>query len=645
MNKNSTKSRLFLLLRVLVLMSVLLLLNSIARLLLYVFNYNLFDIKFSQFLYYFFAGLRFDLYSLFFANSLFLFLFFLPQANFHKGYYKKILFYLALLPNLLIILPNIIDAFYYPFIFRRSSYDTILMIFNLKNEMSSLWLDFLRDFWLAIVLIIVFCFLLIIILKKFFKYKSYKNKGVQAYFQSSFIFIFILFISFISIRGGFQRRPISLVTASKYAQSNHTPLVLNSSFSIIRTWNKIGLVKKTFFKNENELEKHFQAYKNYNKSSFKKKNIVIIILESFSCEHLSSLNTDNPIDKNKNFAPFLDSLIYESYFCSNAFANGKRSIEGIPAILSSIPTLMYSPFILSPYINNNFPSIASLLKKESYYSIFYHGGHNGTMNFDAYVKLAGFEKYSGKNEYPNPEHFDGNWGIRDEEYLQFIVEDISKIQQTFIAAIFTLSSHHPYTVPEKYKNTLPDGPLKIHKSIAYADMALKKFFETASTKEWYNNTLFVICSDHSSEPYLNYYKSPAGLFSIPILFYEPGSNLKGKYTKTCQQIDIMPSILDYIAYPHKFFSFGSSIFDSLNNNIAISFSNNNYQIISDSTIMTFNDDKPIKLWNYKNDWTGENNLIEDENYQNKKDSLYLFYKAFIQFYNNSLIDNSIKQIP
>lgn len=646
MKKKIIKSQLSLLMRVFVLMAILLFIYSLARILIFIFNYNLFDITYSQFFFYYFTGLRFDLSSLCFANFLFLLLFFLPQKFFHKQYYKKILFTTAFVFNIVILIPSIIDAFYYPFVFRRTSYDTLLMLVKMKSEMKNLWLDFIVDFWEAIVLFIVFCVILILVLKKFFKYKTFENRGVKSYLQSSAIFILVLFCSFILMRGGFERRPISLVTAAKYAPTNHSPIVLNSAFSIIRTWNKIGLERKTFFENENELNKYFQGYKSYEKEKFNKKNIVIIILESFSCEHLSSLNPENPLDKNKNFAPFLDSLIYESYFCSNAFANGKRSIEGIPAILSSVPTLMGTPFILSPYINNNIPSIASLLKEEGYYSVFYHGGHHGTMNFDAYAELAKFDKYSGRDEYPYPEHFDGHWGIRDEEYLQFIAEELSKNEQAFIATIFTLSSHHPYTVPEKYENVLPDGPLEIHKSIAYADLALKKFFETASTKEWYNNTLFVICADHSSEPWLDYYKSPAGLFSIPILFYDPANNLKGEYKKTCQQIDVMPSILDYIGYPHKFFSFGSSVFDSLNtNNTAVSFFNDNYQIISDSTVIVFSNDKPTKLWNYKNDYHGNINLIDDENYQKKKNDLNLFYQAFIQCYNNTLIDNNIKINP
>ncbi|MBK7818854.1 MAG: hypothetical protein IPJ60_15925 [Sphingobacteriaceae bacterium] len=37
---------------------------------------------------------------------------------------------------------------------------------------------------------------------------------------------------------------------------------------------------------------------------------------------------------------------------TNAFANGHKSIEGIPAILSSMPTLMEDPFINSTYADN-----------------------------------------------------------------------------------------------------------------------------------------------------------------------------------------------------------------------------------------------------------------------------------------------------
>jgi len=624
-----------------VLFACILILNILCRQLLYFFNPSLFQISFSQFASYSFKGIRFDLSAIAYANMLFVFLAFLPFPIHNKRFYKVVLFWSGLIPNILILIPNIGDAFYFPFVFRRSTYDLLSILFTMKGEMNTLWKDLILDFWPAYLILALCIGILVLSFKRFKKTTGLIFKGFKDYASTTLILLIIASLTVIASRGGLQKKPISLITAGLYAPPNHAPLVINSTFSIIRTFGKTGLDRKDFFYEPEQMKTYFNPCKQSKDSVFVKKNVVIIILESFSCEHLNSINPRNLIDSTKNFAPFLDSLIHEGLFCPHAFANGKRSVEGIPAIVSSVPTLMNTPYILSPYINNNLPGLPGILATKGFFSIFFHGGQNGTMNFDSYAKTVGFNEYSGKNEYPNDTDFDGKWGIKDEPYLQFVVSELNKIQQPFFATVFTLSSHHPYVVPEEYKNILPDGPLPIHKAIAYTDLALKRFFISAAKQNWYNNTLFVITADHSSEPWLNEYKEPAGLYSIPLLFYDPGAQLQGTNDRTCQQADIMPSILDYLGFSNSFSAFGNSIFDTLQPAFAIAYTGNGYQLISDEYILLFSGDKAIKLWNYRSDPSGEINLIDNDKHSIITSKLTLQLKAYIQQYNNSLIDNSI----
>ena len=163
-----------------------------------------------------------------------------------------------------------------------------------------------------------------------------------------------------------------------------------------------------------------------------KKNVFVIILESFSSEHIGAL-THQIGNKNTDFTPFLDSLAEKS-LVFEGFANGKRSIEGIPAILASLPTWMTEDFITSQYSSNKFNSLASILKAEGYNTSFFHGGKNGTMGFDAFSKSAGFEFYYGKNEYPDQSDFDGSWGISDEPYLQYIAKTLNTTPEPFLGS-------------------------------------------------------------------------------------------------------------------------------------------------------------------------------------------------------------------
>lgn len=49
------------------------------------------------------------------------------------------------------------------------------------------------------------------------------------------------------------------------------------------------------------------------------------------------------------------------------------------------------------------------------------------------------------------DNFDGAWGVWDEPFIDYMGEEISDFKEPFFASIFTLSSHHPFNVPESAK--------------------------------------------------------------------------------------------------------------------------------------------------------------------------------------------------
>ena len=280
-----------------------------------------------------------------------------------------------------------------------------------------------------------------------------------------------------------------------------------------------------------------------------KKNVVIIILESFGRENIQRGQT-----------PFLDSLITKSLFFENGFANGKLSIDAVPSTLSSIPSLMNHSLITSSYSINDVYGLPKILKDNGYSTSFFHGAFNGSQNFDQYCKVAGFDNYFGKNEYEGPESFDGTWGVFDEDFFQFFCKKMGTFKKPFFSTIFSISSHNPYTIPEKYNGKFPKGRTKIDESVAYADYALKLFFESAKRQDWYNNTLFVLTADHtSSEQIESKFKTNVGKFRIPILFFNRGDKTFGGISfRNMQQIDIAPSIIDLLNIKTKMVTFGKS---------------------------------------------------------------------------------------
>jgi phosphoglycerol transferase MdoB-like AlkP superfamily enzyme len=141
------------------------------------------------------------------------------------------------------------------------------------------------------------------------------------------------------------------------------------------------------------------------------------------------------------------------------------------------------------------------------------------MGFLGFGNILGYNHYYGKTEYNNDEDFDGVWGIWDEPFFQFFSKTLTTKKQPFMATLFSVSSHEPYKVPEKYKNKFPKGTVNIHESIGYTDYALKQFFATAKKQPWYNNTIFVFVADHCNMIAYDEYKKEFNKHTCYIVLY------------------------------------------------------------------------------------------------------------------------------
>ncbi len=609
----------------------------LSRILFFVFNHSYFSaLGFGEFLKIVFIGLRFDVSAIMVLNSVFIVLSLLPFTfREHKKYqlFLKIFF---LLINSIAYFAICADFVYFRFTLKHTTADIFDLLF-LGNDTLTLLPQFLRDFWYVFLIwliymsLTVFCWNKIKIKKTTFPF-SWKRTWIQ-----TLVLIIGIFIGIIGARGGFQLKPISIITAGKYTSPENVPLLLNTPFTIINTFSQKGIKEITFYKDKKLLENEFNPVIQFRKTaSLEKKNVVIIILESFSWEYIGSLNPSLDQGKYKGYTPFLDSLISKSSLI-RCYANGKRSIEGIPAILSGLPSLMNEPYITSLYSGNKINSFASLLKTEGYNSSFFHGGTNGTMGFDAFVKMAGFEAYYGRSEYNNEGDYDGKWGIYDEPFLQYFAKQLNGFSQPFITSVFTLSSHHPYHVPSALTAKFPKGTLDIHQSIAYTDYSLMKFFETASKMPWFSNTIFVLTADHTSEAYFDFFKSKLGMYQIPLLFYAPKNDLPPLMAKVSQQCDILPSVLDLIHFDKPFIAYGKSVFDSTYKGFSVSYMNDAYQLIQKEYLLQFDGQRTTGFFNIQKDSTLQINLASTKLKQ--LDEMESFIKAYIQQYQNRMIKN------
>lgn len=607
----------------------------VARSIFIVFNRGLLGqpLSFSDGLMLMLKGLRFDFSALMMLNGLWIALATVPFPFRNKPLYRWLIGWLFFIPNIAAILVNLGDVAYFPFTLRRSTGDLFNYLFANEGMSLALIPGFMADFWMlfAAGAIMIWVFVAASIRIRVDRKLTFHQRG--AYFIWN-LPVYLLWIALvvIGIRGGFQLKPISLVNAAPLVEAPKISAVLNTPFVMIKTYKAERLAAHNYMTDE-EATLRFNPDKQLPADTvfgrLKGYNVMIIILESFSLEHTAAGGS-------KSFTPFLDSLSKEGLFFK-AIANGKRSIEAIPAIVASLPTWMGYDFISSPFASNKINSLASLLGQSGYSSLFLHGGKNGTMNFDAFSRLAGFDRYYGRKEYNNDNDFDGNWGIWDEPFLAYAADVLSHTRQPFIATLFTLSSHHPYKVPGKYSGKFPKGSLPIQQAVAYSDYSLMKFFEKASHTSWYKKTLFVLTADHTSESAGGYYATRAGQYAVPLLFFSPDGLPRAGDLSLVQQTDIMPTVLHLTGFGERFTAFGSSLYDTLAPRFAMNYADDSYQFFFEHRVIHYSDNKITACYNLATDSLQARNLKDSPDETARCGEPLL--KAILQQYNHRMNNN------
>lgn len=611
-------------------LGITLLMMTIVRIIFFIANYNAFSgVVYTDFL----AGIWVDAITIgiwfipFYGFSL------IPNPWRQKKWYQVVLKSIFHIINTGLLVFNLIDVEYFKFTSKRSTSD-LFTIVGAGQDFSQLIGTFAVDFWWLILI-----FILLILASNWLYNKTYLPKEPTVFSRINWfkeISFFVIGSAFLFVigRGGFGYRPADMMTAATFTEAQNTPLVLNTGLSIIKTLGKEPLKLADYY--EADSDKIYDPVKTGNGQYAvgDQPNVCIIILESFGDEWLGK-KMSGP------YTPFLDSLIDESLYFSNAFANGRKSIEALPAIMGSIPTLLDNPYISSHYGTNQIKALPKLLGDQGYSSAFYHGATNGSMKFDEFANLAGFQNYIGRYEYNNEAHADDTWGILDEYFNPWTAQNISTtLTEPFIAGLFTLSSHHPYFIPEEHQDKFPESEHDIARSIAYGDWSLSLFFEEAKKQDWYNNTIFVLCADHTPAGTEERYTNRIGMYQIPIVIFDPQKRLPIKEeTEIFSHVDIMPTLLDITGYKGEYYAYGGSYFDTTENNWAVNYISGTYHYFKDDYLLNFNGRKPLKLFNYKHDFMSYHDSLKKhpERVEQMTDEL----KGIIQRYNYDMINNQM----
>ncbi len=347
-----------------------------------------------------------------------------------------------------------------------------------------------------------------------------------------------------------------------------------------------------------------------------KLNVVVVGEESLGAAHVSSYG-------GKYSTPILDDLAKKGIMFKNVYASGTRTARGLEAITASIPPIP-SESILKRSNGENIATWGSVMMKLGYHTSFLYGGYGQFDNMNRYFSSNGFA-ISDRLDIKDP-IFANIWGVSDQDLFRHAVEYFDNVHsqgKPFFSVIMTVSNHKPFTLPEG----IPDIPSKNggrEAGVRYADYAIGQFMESAKTRPWFNDTIFVIVADHDARVY-GRSEIPVNRYKIPLVVYAPSKLAPRVVEKTMSQIDIAPTILGLLGLPYEAPFYGQ---DTLANNKFRHpiFLNHNHDValFREHILTVLQLNKKSRMFRYKSD---SDELVSMPEEAERKDMATAYYQT------------------
>ncbi len=559
----------------------------------------------------------FDTASVIYADALFIVLSLLPLRIRGSRAYRAMLYWLYVGVNSVVVAVSLSDAVYYRYTHKRFTAEEIFFADN--DNTLRLVIQFAAENWYLLLFGVLLIFMLARLYGRRIVPETPVGNAPLYYAFSTAVLCAAAVLCVGGVRGGFSRmtRPLTLSNATQWAATPaQANLILSNPFCIVRTFSRGGVGGGREYFGREKLDSVFTPLHcpvDTAGGMQRGKNVIIFVMESFSAEHSAFLNPDLYPDGG-GYTPFLDSLMRSGYTFTRAYANGHKSIEALPSVLGSIPSFK-TPFVLMPQSIGRSRQLPAILSASDYTTMFFCGSSRGSMGFEAYMRAAGVEHVFGKEDYEQVHgrgDFDGYWGIWDHRFMDYMGEVLGTMPQPFLSTVFTISSHHPFIVPDAYADRLPQGRTKIHRGISYTDTAIREFFDRYGSEPWFSRTLFVFVADHvSSEKWAPKTMTEIGRNHIIEFLYTPDGSLRGLDSSTVQQTDLMPTLLGLLGNTEPYFAFGRDVFNEPERTpFALKYSNGYYYAVTDTLSAVFDENDITAVYSL-GDTLLRHNLLPD----------------------------------
>lgn len=476
------------------------------------------------------------------------------------------------------------------------------------------------------------------------KFINFENVFQQSYLSRILMLLPILLVLFIGIRSSLGHRPVNISDALYSTNRVINEITKNSLHSLgyayysnKKTENNIAKYGKIDIKEAYKLvssaigveykdeKRPFYREVKSKLDSKKQKNLVIFIQESMGAQFTGFIG-------NNTLTPNLDKLAKDYISFTNLYSNGTRSVRGLAALTSGTLPIHGVEVIKRNKSQQDYFTIASLLKPYGYKSSFIYGGEARFDNMKSWYLGNGFDEVIEQKDYENP-IFTSTWGVSDEDLVIKANEKFKshyENKENFVSVMFSSSNHMPFELPEgkiEFEKNIPKA--SVENAIKYADFAIGKFFELAKKEAYFKNTVFVVISDHNVRVYGDQIV-PIDMFQIPAVIIS--DNIPPQiFSRLTSQSDVLATALDLIGIDLSYPILGNSIFKDNKKDINLMLFDEIYAYRKEDKVAILVPNMPIKTYLYK-----DKKLIEiEEDSLLEKEALSLIYVLDDMYKNKS----------
>lgn len=476
------------------------------------------------------------------------------------------------------------------------------------------------------------------------KFINFEQVFKQNYISRILILAPILLVLFLGIRSSLGHRPVNISDALYSENRVINEITKNSLHSLgyayysnkkaknnISKYGKID-IKEAYkvaslaigidYKDE---KKPFYREVKSKLASKKQKNLVIFIQESMGAQFTGFIGK-------QNFTPNLDNLAQDYLSFTNLYSNGTRSVRGLAALTSGTLPINGIEVIKRNKSQEDYFTVASLLKPYGYKSSFIYGGEARFDNMKGWYLGNGFDEVIEQKDFTNP-IFTSTWGVSDEDLVIKANEKFKSYyenKEKFVSVMFSSSNHMPFELPDgkiEFEKNIPKT--SVENAIKYADFAIGKFFELAKKEDYFKDTVFVVIADHNVRVYGDQIV-PIDMFQIPAVIVS--SDIPHQiFTNLTSQADVLATALDLIGIDLSYPILGNSIFKDNKKNINLMIFDEIYAYRKEDKVAILVPNMPIKTYLYK-----DKKLTEIENdLVLEKEALALIYVLDDMYKNKS----------